>query len=65
VTSIPQLVPIIQKAIEDDPNISEKALREQFERLILQPLRATKLGHTIIIVIVIDALDECDQEDDI
>jgi hypothetical protein len=31
VISIPQLIPGIRKAIGDDPNISKKALREQFE----------------------------------
>ncbi|PCG88247.1 hypothetical protein PENOC_111850 [Penicillium occitanis (nom. inval.)] len=65
VTSIPQLMPSIQKAIEDDPDISEKMLREQFEKLILQPLLGTKCGQTSTMVIVIDALDECEQEDDI
>jgi hypothetical protein len=64
-TSIPQLVPGVQKAIEDDPNISEKVLREQFEKLVLEPLLGIKQGPTAITVIVIDALDECDQEDDI
>jgi hypothetical protein len=65
VTSIPQLVPNIRKAIEDDPTISEKALREQFEKLILHPLLGIEQGQTSSMVIVIDALDECDQEDDI
>ncbi|KAI7971161.1 hypothetical protein EIK77_004676 [Talaromyces pinophilus] len=58
-------MPSIQKAIEDDPDISEKMLREQFEKLILQPLLGTKCGQTSTMVIVIDALDECEQEDDI
>jgi hypothetical protein len=65
VTSIPQLTPSIQNAIEDDANISEKVLREQFERLLLQPLLKLKQGPTATMVIVIDALDECEQEDDI
>ncbi|THC92390.1 hypothetical protein EYZ11_008136 [Aspergillus tanneri] len=33
-----QLAPGILKAIELDPNISAKSLREQFDKLILQPL---------------------------
>jgi hypothetical protein len=65
VTSIPQLIPKIQRAIEDDPNISGKVLREQFEKLLLQPLLEVKHGATAIMVIVIDALDECEHEDDI
>lgn len=65
VTGIPQLIPSIRKATEDDPNISEKSLREQFDRLLLQPLLTVKLDQTATMVIVIDALDECEGEDDI
>jgi hypothetical protein len=60
-STIPQMRPSIQNAIEDDPDISGRVLREQFEKLILQPILA--INQTM--VIVIDALDECDQEDDI
>ncbi|KAM5447913.1 hypothetical protein MaudCBS49596_005710 [Microsporum audouinii] len=42
--SLPQLIPSIREAIEDDPNISEKA-------------------PTATLVIIIDALDKCKQED--
>ncbi|THC87237.1 hypothetical protein EYZ11_013317 [Aspergillus tanneri] len=67
VNSMPQLLPCIQKAIKNDPHISEKMLREQFEKLLLQPLLEMDQGLTVTAarVIVIDALDECDQEDDI
>lgn len=65
VISIPQLFPSIQKAIEDDPNISEKGLRLQFAKLLLQPLLDIKHSQTTTIVIVIDALDECERDDDI
>ncbi|GFF62887.1 WD40-repeat-containing domain protein [Aspergillus udagawae] len=64
-TSIPQLIPTIQEAIADDANISERVLREQFERLLLQPLLKMKKRLTTTMVIVIDALDECDQDDDV
>jgi hypothetical protein len=66
VIGIPQMLPRVQRAIEDDPNISEKVLREQFERLLLDPLSGIKQREeTTRRVIVIDALDECDSEDDI
>src|ERR1700722_13095904 len=39
---IPGLMSGIKKAIEADPAISGKALKDQFERLILQPLLETK-----------------------
>ncbi|KAJ6084355.1 hypothetical protein N7486_011155 [Penicillium sp. IBT 16267x] len=66
VFNIPQLMPQVQKAIDDDPNISEKVLREQFEKLLLDPLLGIEQREqTISRVIVIDALDECDSENDI
>jgi hypothetical protein len=66
VIGIPHLMPQVQKAIDDDPDISEKVLREQFENLLLGPLlRINQSEETMTKVIVIDALDECDLEDDI
>lgn len=44
-----------------DSNIAEKALLEQFEKLIAKPFARLQSSRTIIIVI--DALDECDDED--
>jgi hypothetical protein len=64
-TSHPQLATSVLKAIEDDPDISTKSLREQFNRLLLQPLFHMKPNQTTPVVIVIDALDECEQEEDI
>ncbi|KAL2816634.1 Quino protein amine dehydrogenase [Aspergillus cavernicola] len=63
--AIPQMIPGIRKAVEDDPDISERVLGEQFEKLVLHPLLSIKQGPTTTLVIVIDALDECDQEGDI
>ena len=67
VSHIPELIPGIRKAIETDPAISEKALKEQFENLILQPLSEIKqaLPQALGLVVVIDALDECEREEDI
>ncbi|CAG8089958.1 unnamed protein product [Penicillium nalgiovense] len=66
VNRIPQMLPRVQKAMDNDPNISEKVLREQFEKLLLDPLFDIEQREEIIRrVIVIDALDECDSEDDI
>ncbi|KAJ5925938.1 hypothetical protein N7454_007448 [Penicillium verhagenii] len=60
VNSIPELIAGIKRAIEEDPYISEKALGEQFDKLILQPILDVRLDRTIKRVIVIDALDECE-----
>jgi hypothetical protein len=67
VNSIPQLIPGVRKAIEDDPGISGKSLKEQFDKLILQPLHSLEQAgrRTSIMVIVIDALDECEKDNDI
>lgn len=67
VDSIPQVLPGIRKAIRDDPNVVAKSLREQFDKLILQPLLSLEQNtpHTPTVVIVIDALDECDNDDEI
>ncbi|KAK3346887.1 hypothetical protein B0T25DRAFT_462128 [Lasiosphaeria hispida] len=63
VHKIPALVPSIRKAIDTDPDVSKKILRDQFEKLILQPLNS--IYRTTAIVIVIDALDECDGDEDV
>jgi hypothetical protein len=65
VMSYQQLVPSILKAIENDPNISAKSLSEQFDKLLLQPLLSLNQSEPATTMIVIDALDECEQEDDI
>ena len=66
-THVPGLIPGITKAIDADPAISEKALKDQFEKLILQPLLETTqaLSNALGLIIVIDALDECEREEDI
>jgi hypothetical protein len=64
---IPGLIAGIRKAIDADPGISEKALKNQFEKLILQPLTETKQAppKALGLVVVIDALDECEREEDV
>ncbi|PYH59943.1 uncharacterized protein BO96DRAFT_486697 [Aspergillus niger CBS 101883] len=58
------MVPGIRKVIEDDPAISGSLLRDQFNKLILQPLLTVDYGKVMkSIVIVIDALDECEPEE--
>jgi hypothetical protein len=62
---ISELGPGVKKAIEADPAISEKALKDQFEKLILYPLLDMARRPVLILLIVIDALDECEQDSDI
>ncbi|EAQ86590.1 hypothetical protein CHGG_07843 [Chaetomium globosum CBS 148.51] len=63
VRKIPTLVPSVRKAIDADPDVPKKALRDQFEKLILQPLGC--IHRTTAIVVIIDALDECDGDKDV
>jgi hypothetical protein len=63
-TTIPELGPEIQKAVEEDPYISGKAPAEQFNKLLLQPLINLDLDRTVTFVAVIDALDECQSDAD-
>ncbi|EED12693.1 WD-repeat protein, putative [Talaromyces stipitatus ATCC 10500] len=65
VTKHQRLIPAVSKVIEDNPNISSKSLSEQFDKLLLQPLVRLNMNQPATIVVVIDALDECDREDDI
>jgi hypothetical protein len=62
-TSNRQLAPGILEAIQNDPNISSKALSQQFDQLLLRPLVNLRLDEPTSTVIVIDALDECEEED--
>ncbi|KAF7585341.1 hypothetical protein BBP40_011179, partial [Aspergillus hancockii] len=57
----------VQKVLNDDPDIASKSLREQFEKLLLQPLLSLDLlgRQPQIAVMVIDALDECEHDQDI
>ncbi|KAB8265740.1 hypothetical protein BDV32DRAFT_144261 [Aspergillus pseudonomiae] len=63
ITSTRQLVPGIMAAIQSDPHISSKSLNEQFHKLLLEPLVNLRLDEPTSTVIVIDALDECEEED--
>lgn len=62
---IPELEPGIKKAIDADPAISEKALKDQFEKLILQPLLEVAHVPAPMLLVVIDALDECEPDSNI
>lgn len=63
---LPQLIPGVRKATQNDPDIATKSLKEQFNKLLLQPLVGLiHSDHRQTIVIVIDALDECELDNDI
>ena len=65
--SLPALRPYICRAIAEKFNISQQGLAEQWKYLIFQPLsNLDKVLHqSQIFSLVIDALDECEGEEDI
>ncbi|KAL6910157.1 WD40 repeat-like protein [Trichoderma evansii] len=60
-TIVKQLVEHVQQALQDNPSISDKTLGKQFEKLILKPLKSCKTLPPVIVV-VMDALDECEDQ---
>ncbi|KAL8823663.1 MAG: hypothetical protein Q9191_005655 [Dirinaria sp. TL-2023a] len=57
----------IADVISQDPLIFDKALGEQFDKLIYQPLRQMDLttSRYTTFIVVVDALDECEKERDV
>ena len=56
----------VKDIIDTNPNISEKTVREQFEKLIVQPLlKNSSKTQGPALVLIIDALDECKRDADI
>jgi hypothetical protein len=65
ISRLPGIGPYVEDVLQEDPWIAERALKDQFERLLLQPLSKIELAEPEALVVVIDALDECDPEEDI
>ncbi|KAL8365075.1 hypothetical protein RB595_004068 [Gaeumannomyces hyphopodioides] len=64
VHQVPDLELHVRNAIDSDPAIIDKAKKEQFERLLLEPLNKCKGPSFQLLAVVVDALDECDREED-
>ncbi|KAF5327395.1 hypothetical protein D9619_004078 [Psilocybe cf. subviscida] len=62
IESFPELKPLIATVLVEKPRISDRALFDQFEHLINNPVRAIihPSIHQWPVVILIDGLDECD-----
>jgi NACHT domain len=60
----PSLKHLVCDALAEQNNITQKDLRSQWKEVILRPLSGLGAGQHHF-VIVVDALDECDREDDI
>jgi hypothetical protein len=63
---VPELCRYVCEAVGKNTNISQLGLEYQWRQLILEPLSRVKYNSvTSPLIIVIDALDECDNDDDI
>ena len=66
VKTVPGLAPHVKNAIDADPTIPTKTMRDQFTKLILEPLSQLQVVRKAgTIVIVVDALDECERKEDV
>ncbi|TEY39704.1 hypothetical protein BOTCAL_0453g00080 [Botryotinia calthae] len=67
VQKLPSLALHVRDAIEANPGIPGKTLGQQFNTLVLKPLEKIQNDpqKSSSIVIVVDALDECDREEDV
>ncbi|KAF6513711.1 hypothetical protein HZS61_007036 [Fusarium oxysporum f. sp. conglutinans] len=65
--SVPATALAIKNTIDTDPTIVGKSVREQFDKLVREPLSKASgaIATLSSLVIVIDALDECEQDKDI
>lgn len=63
--NIPSAGRYIRKAVMEHTDIAGQSLRDQWDKLILTPLSKLDRISSSTILIVIDALDECDSERDI
>ena len=56
------MLPYVKRLLSEDSAIASKTLKEQFEKLFLQPLTEMEQRMPQALLIVIDALDECDND---
>ncbi|KAF7502845.1 hypothetical protein GJ744_005000 [Endocarpon pusillum] len=58
---------LVANIIDSDPFIFDKAIAEQFRRLVLQPLQDSSINgaNLCTLIVVVDALDECENEKNI
>jgi hypothetical protein len=67
VSKVSGLDTLIADVITSDPSIFDKSLGEQFDKLIYRPLQKVSITPSgcPTLVLVVDALDECEKEGDI
>ena len=62
-----KLISIVRATIEQISNISKKQMKNQFENFVLRSFTSikSKIDFTNLIVVVIDALNECENDNDV
>ncbi|KAK4061460.1 hypothetical protein Trihar35433_9787 [Trichoderma harzianum] len=55
----------VQGALESDPSLPEQDPRIQFKKLIQEPLRKQERNKSKVIIMIVDAHDECDSSEDL
>lgn len=65
VRKLPSFAKAVQDALESDPSLPEQDPRIQFKKLIQEPAQRQKLEKSKPIIVVVDALDECDSSEDL
>lgn len=61
--SIPETKQGIEDALRRDPNLLHRSINQQFQKLIVEPIVALRQDPQYPWLMVIDALDECDDSD--
>ena len=63
------LKPFVASVLTDNEGILSQGIQNQWEKLVIRPLeeftKSTKFSGNLKLTFVIDALDECDREDDV
>ncbi|KDN43051.1 hypothetical protein RSAG8_06374, partial [Rhizoctonia solani AG-8 WAC10335] len=52
----------LNKVLEANPDVHTRALSIQYQKLLVQPIQESQLSLPIDLIVVIDALDECENE---
>lgn len=63
--SVPACQPSIQRTLQKDPTIPSQSIQDQFWKLVVEPFKQNPLDKTKFLVVVVDALDECNDHDSI
>ncbi|KAL7924500.1 hypothetical protein ACQKWADRAFT_331432 [Trichoderma austrokoningii] len=61
----PSFAKAVQDALESDPSLPEQDPKVQFKKLIQEPMQQQKFDKSKAIIVVVDALDECDSSEDL